>query len=104
MALVKRLFQKVHAFSTTADAFTNRIQNAHILRLVDAYRTYGHNLAAIDPLKIVQSGYTIFFYRDIIIYIIYSIANIVIRNIYLHTTRSSLAMMSPLILFTVYLL
>ena len=36
---------------------TNRIENANLLRLVVAYRTYGHKKAHLDPLGILEQEY-----------------------------------------------
>lgn len=35
----------------------NRIYQSNIYRLVEAYRSYGHKKAALDPLKLTEAEY-----------------------------------------------
>jgi probable 2-oxoglutarate dehydrogenase E1 component DHKTD1 len=45
--------RKVSQVSFNADILKNRHQNAHIVQLVDAFRSKGHLLAPLNPLQIV---------------------------------------------------
>jgi 2-oxoglutarate dehydrogenase complex dehydrogenase (E1) component-like enzyme len=56
-ASFKPIFSKNHGFfaslstiSYTEEAIRNRVENSNLVRLVDAYRRYGHILAHINPL------------------------------------------------------
>jgi 2-oxoglutarate dehydrogenase complex dehydrogenase (E1) component-like enzyme len=42
----------IHTHTDTPAEIANRSENAELLRLVQAYRTYGHLLADLDPLRL----------------------------------------------------
>ena len=42
-----------HIYSSdTRDEISNRSKNPNLVRLVEAYRTYGHLKASLDPLNL----------------------------------------------------